>query len=178
MKSGFSRRLRPCEPLRLSIPPPSTTAEGQKSNPGPRWIRSSADICGSSDPVSIRTYFTDRLCPRYDGEVERRLVIVIKMHNVTAVPISGGVRMDLTVEANSDFIELNDDHHDASAGAVAPLSPAHAPLTTTAFHRQEIKAGDHLTWTIETHGWIMGGGILQASVSFRDLDPEATTVHG
>jgi len=182
-KKGHSQSLKPCEPLRLSIPPPSTPTDGGNFRqallrPGDlRWIESSTDVCGTSDPISIRTYFSDMLCPRYDGEVERRLVIVIKMYNMTAVPIPGGVRMDLTVEPSSDeTIDLNDGQHNAVLGAASPPSFLPAPLSTTAFHRQEIKAGDHVTWTIETHGWTNGGGVLNAAVSFRDLESESTTM--
>ena len=161
--------MRPIDVLRLSIPPLITSSHCHKeSSPSllsldtPMWTNSSVNVCGTSDPVSMRSHFAVRFCPRYDGEIERRLVFITKLHNITAVSIPKGVRMDLSVESS---------HHALKGGAKPDLS-----LGTTSFHRQEIKAGDHIAWTIETQGWPMGGGVLQTNVSFRDMESETTTL--
>ena len=167
---GSSREpMRPVEPLRLSLPPiiPSVqchkeTSRSLLSLDTPIWTNSSVNVCGTSDPVSMRNHFAVRFCPRYDGEIDRRLVFVTKLHNITAVPIPRGIRLDFSVET----------------GITPEIESEETPETslgTTSFHRQEIKAGDHIAWTIETQGWPTGGGDLQTNVSFRDMESETTT---
>ena len=157
---GSSDRLtRPSDLLRLSIP---SQLQGPGDSGlklmGSQWDGSGTDVSGSSDPIAFTVYFADRICPRYDGEAERRLVIVIKVHNVTAVPIAGGVRLGLTIEASDDV-----------ANSI--------PLSAAAYYRHEIKAGDHITWTVQIHEWRLGGGRLYASIAFLDLEAEASTLH-
>ena len=161
--------MRPIDPLRLSTPPiiSSQQCHNKPSRPllsldTPIWTNSSVNVCGTSDPVSMRSHFAVRFCPRYDGEIERRLVFVTKLHNITAVPIPKGIRLDLSIETGVTA--------EIESGEVSKTS-----LGTTAFHRQEIKAGDHIAWTIETDGWTTGGGDLQTSVSFRDMESETMT---
>ena len=167
---GSTRQaMRPIDPLRLSIPSITSSKHCHKESSQsllsfdtPTWTNSSANVCGTSDPISMRSHFAVRFCPRYDGEIERRLVFVTKLHNITAVPIPKGIRLDLSVDTCVP--------PEVEIGEVPETS-----LGTTAFHRQEIKAGDHIAWTIETHGWPTGGGDLQTSVSFRDEESETTT---
>ena len=96
-------------------------------------------------------------------------MFVTKLHNITAVPIPKGIRFDLSVELSGQ-----------SGSGILPEREREeildTSLATSSFHRQEIRAGDHIAWTIETNGWPTAGGDLQTNVSFRDMESETTTL--
>eukprot|EP00957_Ditylum_brightwellii_P074898 5692251-Ditylum_brightwellii.AAC.1 len=83
-------------------------------------------VTGSSDPVSLTLVHSVKSCPRFDGETEKRLVVSMRMYNLTAVPITNGVRLDLSViysantgeGANYDDIERYKAHHQTSTSAL------------------------------------------------------------
>jgi len=120
-------------------------------------------LSGGSDPVSFVLAYSVRRCPRYDCEPEYRLVVTMRVYNVTAVGIAQGVRMDLNImQQRSAF---------AIAGGKG--SEGHILCSTQAIYKQEIKPGDHVTWEVTVDNWPPSGTIeLHPSVTFREMESE------
>ena len=61
------------------------------------WPNQVRSVTGGSDSVSLLVAHSIRNLPRYDGEVERSIVITIKLYNITPVVISDSLRLDLNI---------------------------------------------------------------------------------
>ena len=123
-------------------------------------------LSGASDPVVFVIAYSMRRCPRYDCEMEFKTFVTLRVHNVTAVRIPLGVRMDLRVTQQRSAFEVEDD---AEGGADDDqILAAH-----TAVFKHEIKPGDQVTWEVALENWPIKGFLeLHPSVTFREIDTE------
>lgn len=168
-KSSSSPRLvRSQNPLRLSASFQHSTIEMYQRIRGMPLLATSQStdlhglgseavtLTGCSDPVSLTMSHIIRRVRKADLSEESILIVTMKLYNITAVPISNGVRLDLKVTRDD---QSNDENN----------------CTSTTTHNEEIKAGDFITWEICFGSWSAGNPSLQASVTFRDLAQESAT---
>jgi hypothetical protein len=149
--------------LRLEFPP--TSAAGMT----PLASRVSCagavkTLSGASDPVTFVIAYSMRRCLRYDCETEFKTVVTLRVHNVTAVKIPSGVRMDLRVTQQRSAFDVDDDEEGGDDHVLA----AH-----TAVFKHEIKPGEQVTWEVALENWPIKGFLeLHPSVTFREIDTE------
>lgn len=84
------------------------------------------------------------------------LIVTLRLYNITPVPIRNGVRLDLKFTQEHCF----DDGSTCSSSSV---------------HKNEIKGGDYVTWEIVLGNRRVGSILLQAAVTFRDMEQESST---
>ena len=152
--------------LRLTaLPPPLNRIPKAGTSKSARVSTSGAvqTLSGGSDPVTFVLAYSVRRCPRYDCEPEYKLVVTMRVYNITAVEIPQGVRLDLNVMQQRSVF--------AVAGEEG--SESHLLCSTQAIHKQEIKPGDHVTWEVAIDNWPPSGTIeLHPSVVFREMEAE------
>jgi hypothetical protein len=185
---------RPRNWLRLETPtlPSCREVQHKPEFDGQRvqWADSVTSVMGASDPVDLTLAYEVRKCSRYDGEVESKLGVTLRMYNITAVSIMNGVRLDLSVKLrggqNLDYDSMTSriltslgKPGDATTDASFSENQDECTVSTTAIYKQELKPGDYLTWEV-LFSWpmseMMSGGIeLCPSVSFRDMEVEQST---
>lgn len=155
--------------LRLSAPPLPLHRLPEAGLPlGSRvgWTGSVTTLSGGSDPVDFVLAYAVRRCPRYDCEQEYKLLVTMRVFNITAVTIARGVRMDLRVTQQKSAFAVEGDEEETESNVLT---------SATAVYKQEIKAGDHVTWEVSVDNWPMKGTIeLHSSVTFREVDSEHT----
>ena len=122
-------------------------------------------LSGASDPVVFVIAYCVRRCLRYDCELEFKTFVTLRVHNVTAVKIPLGVRMDLRVTQQRSAFDVDDDEE---GGGEDHVLAAH-----TAVFKQEIKPGEQVTWEVALENWPIKGFLeLHPSVTFREMDTE------
>jgi hypothetical protein len=155
--------------LRLATPPPPLNRLSKAGTPKSARVSTSGAIqtlSGGSDPVTFILAYSVRRCPRYDCEPEYKLVVTMRIYNITAVEIEKGVRLDLNVmQQRSAF---------AIAGEEG--SEMNILCSTQAIYKQEIKPGDHVTWEVTVDNWPPSGTIeLHPSVTIREMESETSS---
>jgi len=163
--SGFSMNpsLRMSDPLRLSVPPKSNErlSSGQLIEETD-WSNNTFMTSSASDPLATALSYSVRQCSRFDGDVEWGLVVTVVVHNVTAVPISSGVRVDATIFLNDSESEIP-----KSSGL---CNQGH---TETSLYKNELAPGDHFIWEFILDSWLMGGQI-SVKCAIRELETESS----
>ena len=147
------------------------------------WPNSVRSVTGGSDPVSLLVAHSIRNLPRYDGEVERSIVITIKLYNITPVVISDSLRLDLNIlEENIEdttMISSNERKFDLCLNDETRTPhitlPAHSFLKVTTTYNNTLNGGDYILWEIVLDSWPIGSYSLHASVTFCDLEIEQIT---
>jgi hypothetical protein len=125
-------------------------------------------LSGASDPVTFVIAYTMRRCMRYDCELQFKAFVTLRVHNVTAVSISQGVRMDLRITQQKSAFEVEDDD-DTLDGAIED----HVLAAHTAVFKQEIKPNEQVTWEVGLENWPFKGILeLHPSVTFRETETE------
>ena len=155
--------------LRLKTQPPPLNRLSKAGTPKSARVSTSGAIqtlSGGSDPVTFILAYSVRRCPRYDCEPEYKLVVTMRIYNITAVEIEKGVRLDLNVmQQRSAF---------AIAGEEG--SEMNILCSTQAIYKQEIKPGDHVTWEVTVDNWPPSGTIeLHPSVTIREIESETSS---
>ncbi len=145
---------RAISPMRLTIPPVNDARDGRQlgtfGNPlaaSDVWVKSCS---AASDATQITMAATPQRLLRLDGEDEFRIGIFIRIFNMTAIDFMEGI----CLEVSSTLCEPADDtvgKHFAeslnmSFGELMIEAPL--PFSTSTVYRQEVKAGDSLTWAI------------------------------
>ena len=165
-----SQAIRAKNSLRLSVPPlPSSRQPKVTWGLGAKmlWKGSSSMVTAGSDPVAVVLSHTTSRCPRYDCEPEYRLHITMRLHNITAVEISKGVRMELSVTQQLPSASSG------SSNTYGDIGECDIYYSTSAMYKHEVKAGDHLIWEISLPDVPSAGSImLHPSVTFRELDAD------
>jgi len=116
-------------------------------------------LTGSSDPVSLIMSPSMRQVRKSDSSENMVLVITMRLYNITAVPIEKGVRLD---------VAFDDEGGNNS-------------VCTTSLYKNEIEAGDCITWEIVLEDWKIGDISLRATITFLGLEKESIThkwLHG
>eukprot|EP00549_Striatella_unipunctata_P018933 CAMPEP_0118682868 /NCGR_PEP_ID=MMETSP0800-20121206/5717_1 /TAXON_ID=210618 ORGANISM="Striatella unipunctata, Strain CCMP2910" /NCGR_SAMPLE_ID=MMETSP0800 /ASSEMBLY_ACC=CAM_ASM_000638 /LENGTH=624 /DNA_ID=CAMNT_0006579291 /DNA_START=407 /DNA_END=2281 /DNA_ORIENTATION=+ len=171
---GLSR-VRKANWLRLSQP------RSKMQISGVTWNSTFSTVLAPSDPVNMSVAYAVRQIPRYDMEVEYRLVVTIRLHNITAVSIPNSTRLDLGLVRTSNITEGADSKlrqkvklSRPSDSNVLSSSLARVVLGTAgAVFKNELRSGDHLTWEVVFEKWSTPGSVaLFPSVRFREVEKE------
>lgn len=111
-------------------------------------------LTGCSDPVSLTMSYEFRRLRKGDLSEESTLVVTTRVYNITPVSIRNGINLDLTASLDND-------------------SSWNGLITAT--YKNEITGGDFITWETRFGGCKAGNILLQASVTFRDMEQESIT---
>ena len=115
-------------------------------------------LAGSSDPVSLVMSTSMRQARASDSGECMALVVTMRLHNITAVPLRNGVRLDVAFNEEGDN-----------------------SACTTSLYRSEIEAGDYITWEIVLGSWVIGELSVRATMTFLGIEKETLThkwLHG
>jgi len=167
--------------LRLALPPlPSkrNPAVSISSHPQLSWDSGPAPF-GGSDPVAMAMAYSVRRNMRYDGENEFRLMITMRVHNLTAVEIQEGLRLNLTLvqESAATSLDAQDPQSLDITSALSRdgtnfVSGSHY-CSAMSLYKTELKSGHHVTWEVIAGMLPMTGAIrLQPSIDFLAIDEE------
>jgi len=178
----FHSTVRKQNWLRLSLPPLPYSQDPQISvNNIPRfnWGSNVAVCTAGSDPVAVTLSHCMRRNMRYDGEDDFRLVVTMRVDNLTAVDIPNGLRLELGM--TEENVATSADAQDVASMEISnSLAEGHeSTLRENAFgystvtYNRALKSGDHVTWDIMINPLSMTGSIcLTPSVVFRALEIE------
>lgn len=166
-------RIRLRNPLRLAAPPPPSRLPKVVWGPGARmcWSGSTSMVTAGSDPVAVMLAYVARRMPRYDCEPEFHIDVTMKIHNMTAVEISKGVRLglSLTQKQSPSTAETPEDSNNPDSDIEL--------FSTATIYKQELNAGEHLMWEISLpHIPSAGVVTLNPSVTFRETDGEQSVL--
>lgn len=121
-------------------------------------------LSSGSDPLAITlSYSARQWCSRYDGDIAWIFVVTVAVHNVTAVPILNGIRLDATI--TQDVSNKNRALIDGCKAAV---------LTENSLYNENLEAGGHFFWEIVLDSWPSGGKI-NISYTLCELGAESQT---
>jgi len=173
---------RPPDWLRLTAPPVSESRDARTSGVHgdalAAWGNSVSSSSASSDAATFLVAYTPRRYLRYDGEEEFRLAVLMRVFNITAVDFEDGLRLEFGI-AEKAFDP--DDHVSkdiiASLGGQEGLIKIESRASSAVVYRQEIKAGECLTWEAAlNHSARANGAFLVPSIVFRNLaaEPDST----
>mmetsp|Transcript_16126 Transcript_16126/g.24665 ORF Transcript_16126/g.24665 Transcript_16126/m.24665 type:complete len:1300 (+) Transcript_16126:142-4041(+) len=161
-KHSLCRLVRTPNYLRLSTLPAARSAGVPRS----LCTRSTGfvkTLSGASDPINLIIAYSMRRCLRYDCELEYKLFVTCRVHNVTPVSIVSGLRMDLRIAQQGNALEGK-----FWEGSEQPVFASH-----TAVFKHEIKSGEFVTWEVALTNWPKRGTVeLHPSVTFREIDAE------
>jgi hypothetical protein len=168
--------------LRLALPPlplSRNPAVPVSSLPKFTWGSGTAAPLGGSDAAAMTLSYSMRRNMRYDGETEFRLTVTMRVHNITAVEIPEGLRLNLTLlqETATTSLDGQDSHSLEIIGALnrdgATFVSGSCFASVMSLYKAELKSGDHLTWEVVAGALPMTGGMrLQPSVEFRAMEDE------
>lgn len=161
-----SKTIRPFNPLRMSRTFSNTSIQVHQLVRGlPLLIPERGDdgvraVCltGSSDPVSLIMSPSIRQVRKSDFSENMVLVITMRLYNITAVPVEKGVRLDVAFDDGGNN-----------------------SICTTSLYKNEIEAGDYITWEIVLEDWKIGDISLSATITFLALEKESIShkwLHG
>ena len=167
--------------LRLALPPLPPTRDPQvPATRIPRfsWGSNVASMGGGSDAAALTLAYSMRRRLRYDGENEFQLMVVMRVHNTTAVEISEGLRLEVgIVQENAT---ASPDAEDSTSQEVLKALGGdeefdlETPLASAlSVYRHELKSGEHLTWEILLDIMPMTGAMtLYPSIVYRAIEKE------
>jgi hypothetical protein len=167
--------------LRLALPPLPPSRDPQvPATRIPRfsWGSNVASMGGGSDAAALTLAYSMRRRLRYDGEDEFQLMVVMRVHNTTAVEISEGLRLEVgIVQENAT---ASPDAEDATSQEVLKTLGGdeefdlETPLASAlSVYRHELKSGEHLTWEILLDIMPMTGAMtLHPSIVYRAIEKE------
>jgi len=174
---------RPKNWLRLAIPPVPKSKDAR--NKGIRvdalaaWGKVATISSASSDPISLTLAYCPRRVCRYDSEDEFRISVMVRVFNVTAIQLMEGLCLELgIVQRPCDMTEREDstslDIIESLGGQLEDVTGASPLLSSTVTYKQELKAGDHVTWEIALNHIVATNNLaLMPSVVFRNVEEEA-----
>ena len=161
-----SKTIRPYNPLRMNLTCSHTSIQVHQLVRGlPLLIPERADngvravsLTGSSDPVSLVMSPSIRIVGTSDFNERMVLVVTMRLYNITPVPLEKGVRLDVAF-----------DEEDNNS------------VCTTSLYKNEIDAGDCITWEILLEDWKIGDISLRTTITFLGLEKESIShkwLHG
>jgi hypothetical protein len=162
----FSKSIRPFNPLRMNHTFSQTSIQVHQLVRElplliPERTNNEANVislAGSSDPVSLLMSTSMRQTRASDSGECMALVVTMRLHNITAVPLRNGVRLDVAFNEEGDN-----------------------SACTTSLYRSEIEAGDYITWEIILGSWVIGELSVRATMTFLGIEKETLThkwLHG
>jgi hypothetical protein len=180
---NLSSKVRKQNWLRLSLPPLPHSQDSHASVtniPQFNWGSNVAVCTAGSDPAAVTLAYYMRRNMRYDGEDDFRLVVTMRVDNLTAVDIPNGLRLELGITEENVATSL--DAQDVVSMEISnSLKEGYEnSLTESAFgystvtYKRALKCGDHITWDIMINPLSMTGSMrLNPSIVFRALEKEA-----
>jgi hypothetical protein len=174
---------RPTNWLRLSSPPLHESQDarlnGNVCEPMSAWGSSVVVSSASSDATALIAAYTPRRYFRYDGEDEYRLAVLIRVYNTTALEYTEGIRLEMGVYTSSTDSDdpLSQTIADSLGGGTNGNASQEPLISCAVVCRQEVKAGDHLTWEISLDPTVpIWRGVVIPSVVYRNVPVEADSV--
>ncbi|CAJ1934234.1 unnamed protein product [Cylindrotheca closterium] len=170
--------------LRLNLPPlPSSrnpklpvTRDSEYS-----WGSQVRSLSGGSDAAAVALSHSMRRILRYDGEEEFRFIVSMRVHNITAVVVPDGVRLELGIHhenaaTSADAMDaVSQDVYHALAESNADPFGESSLTSATALYKPELKSGEHITWEVALDVLPMTGSItINPSIVFRSMEQEPT----
>lgn len=148
---------RPTNWLRLSIPPIPESKDARALGNVGDTLNASRDLVAASsspsDATAVVLACIPRRNPRYDGEEEFRLTVVMRAYNITAVEFSRGLRLEFGVTSHEP--DPSDLDNITSIDEIRSLTKVeHAgsgeqdSISASAVYRDELKAGEYITWEV------------------------------
>jgi len=124
-------------------------------------------ITGCSEPLAATLSYSVRRTPRFDGEIEFKFVVTVRVHNITPVPVLNGLHLNLimvpkvknTMENDSTFAGCNERDR---------LDGGHSYLVSTVY-KTELKGGHHLTWEVVLDFLDILSNDIRASITLQDV---------
>ena len=149
------------DPLRISYPTAHLSSrKNEKLSQESQIILDSSKthvLTSGSDPLAMTlTHSKRQWCTRFDGDAEWVFVVIIAIHNVTAVPILNGIRLDVSIAQNVE----NDVNQ--------------AIMTENCLYNNTLESGGHFFWEIVLDSWPLGGEI-GITCTLRELEAENRT---
>eukprot|EP00980_Cylindrotheca_fusiformis_P007799 scaffold1669_cov129-Cylindrotheca_fusiformis.AAC.10 len=177
--------------LRLALPPlpPSRGSKvSTKNMPRFGWGSNVSSMLGGSDAAAMTLAYSMRRGLRYDGEHEFRLMVSMRVHNMTAVEVPEGIRLELGILCENASTSRDSDDS-ASQDVFRALADStdeifcESSLTSAvALYKPELRSGDHITWEVTLGILPMNGAItLNPAIVYRSMEREplhATWVGG
>lgn len=168
--------------LRLSLPPLPKSRNPQESiSTIPRFaFGSNVTVCTAvSDPAAVTLAYSIRRNFRYDGAEEFRLMVTFRVHNVTAVDVPDGLRLELGI-AEENVATSPDAQDVTSLEILKALTEGFEDTTkgnslssAVIVYKNEVKSGDHITWEVTLNPLPMSGTItLKPSLMYRGMEEE------
>ena len=180
---SFTAAARKQNWLRLAVPPLPASRNSQEPVariPRYTWGSNVAYMAGGSDALALTMAYSIRRSLRYDGEDEFRLMIVMRVHNTTAVEITEGLRLELAVVQENATTSADADDATSlevikSLGGVDEFSREATLSSAITVYRHELKSGEQLTWQVLLDTLPMTGAIsLHPTIVYRLIDVEPT----
>jgi hypothetical protein len=194
---GGVKYARITDYLRLAVPPILESKDGRpplKSNVLSAWGTQVACASTTSDAVALYMAYTPRRYFRYDGEEEYRLTAIIRAYNTTAVEFTEGLQLNLGLAhgldplVEEDFLVSDEGEIDKSDpivqdmlgalqldAAIVKAVDVSDLASSTITYREELKAGDFVTWEVSFRPIPLSGGgnlALAPSVTYRNVPLE------
>jgi hypothetical protein len=169
--------------LRLAVPPLPASRNPQvpvSQFPRFQWGSNISSMAGGSDAAALTMAYSIRRSLRYDGEDEFRLMVVMRVHNTTAVEITEGVRLELSVvQENATTSTDSEDQTSVEVmkalGGGDEFSGEASLASAITVYKNELKCGEHLTWQVMLESLPMTGAIsLHPSIVYRLIEVEPT----
>lgn len=180
--STLPAQLRKQNWLRLSLPPlPHSRNQQESTSKIPRFaFGSNVSVCtAGSDPATIILAYSIRRNLRYDGGEEFRLMVAFRVHNVTAVDVPNGLRLELGI--SQDSVATSPDAQDGtSLDILKSLTEGFEDVgmedsfsSAVVIFRNEVKSGDHITWEMMLSPLSMTGAItMKPTIMYRGMEEE------
>ena len=161
-----TKSIRPFNPLRMGSTFSTTSILVHQLVRGlPLLVPDRADddtnvvsLTGSSDPVSLIMSPSMRKVRTSDSNERIVLVATMRLYNVTAVPIENGIRLECAFDEEGEN-----------------------SVCTTSVYKNEIEAGDCITWEVILEDWKVGDVSARVTITFLGLEKESIThkwLHG
>jgi len=178
---------RPTNWLRLAVPPvPESRDARLAGNDGDNvlaaWGTAVNLSSAASDAVALVAAYTPRRYVRHDGEDEFRLAVLMRAFNTTPIPLLEGLRLEVGVyQKTPDPRDADDpfsqDVAESLGGSLEALSLEGPLASSIAAYRQEIRAGEFVTWEVSLDQLSpVRGAVIMPSVVYRNVkveDPES-----
>lgn len=187
--------------LRLAVPPIIESKDGRpslKSNVLSAWGAQVSSASATSDAVALYMAYTPRRYLRYDGEEEFRLTALIRAYNTTAIEFTEGLQLNLGIAYGLDSL-MEGDFEVSNEGDQEKVDPILQEMlealqidevmakavdtsslaSSTITYRQELKAGDFVTWEVSFRPIApsgQGSMSLVPSVTYRNIPREPIEV--
>jgi hypothetical protein len=97
------------------------------------------EITGCSDPISATMGYSVQRVARYDGHAALKFVVTIRVHNITPVPITNGLRLSLILAPLMNVSKKENIPIDSVASESSIIDE---------IYMNELKGGQSLTWEL------------------------------